>query len=270
MWFDHWPAHEAETKIPEKFLKIPGLKIRVNPIPKNPRIWQNPVPKIPGLKIRVNHVPKNPGIPGFGKIPSRKIPGLKFLIPLGPGHEAGGGDEEGEEGPVDGVPVGAGLGQKRQLSYWCLRWSLEMKPWYKFMLSNLCFASLLQMCIHSVRPSFSIMSTILSTIWIYWWIVVVFCWVNCSIMRSRTWNKCLKKKNCWGATQECVMRCVYLVYMWVLPVCTEMSIWCKIVSDISCVLADNRSRFPRIWRRPGPPCQRHGGLSGSLVVWNSN
>ena len=112
----------------------------------------------------------------------------------GGGHEAGGGDEEGEEGPVDGVPVGAGLGQKRQLSYWCLRWSLEMKPWYKFMLSNLCFASLLQMCIHSVRPSFSILSTILSTIWIYWWIVVVFCWVNCSIMRSRTWNKCLKKK----------------------------------------------------------------------------
>ena len=35
-------------------------------------------------------------------------------------HEAGGGDEEGEEGPVDGVFVGAGLGQKRQLSYWCL------------------------------------------------------------------------------------------------------------------------------------------------------
>ena len=26
-------------------------------------------------------------IPGFGKIPSRKIPGLKFLIPLGPGSE---------------------------------------------------------------------------------------------------------------------------------------------------------------------------------------
>ena len=31
-----------------------------------------------------NPVPKNPGIPGFGKIPSRKIPGLKFLITLGP------------------------------------------------------------------------------------------------------------------------------------------------------------------------------------------
>ena len=36
------------------------------------------------LFIRVNPVPNNPGIPGFGKIPSRKIPGLKFLIPLGP------------------------------------------------------------------------------------------------------------------------------------------------------------------------------------------
>ena len=36
------------------------------------------------LFIRVNPVPKNPGIPGFGKIPSRKIPGLKILIPLGP------------------------------------------------------------------------------------------------------------------------------------------------------------------------------------------
>ena len=33
-----------------------------------------------------NPVPKNPGIPGFSKIPSRKIPGLKFLIPLGPAH----------------------------------------------------------------------------------------------------------------------------------------------------------------------------------------
>ena len=41
-------------------------------------------PKIPGSKILENPVPKNPGIPGFGKIPSRKIPGLKFLIPLGP------------------------------------------------------------------------------------------------------------------------------------------------------------------------------------------
>ena len=32
-------------------------------------------------------------------------------------HEAGGGDEEGEEGPVDGVPLRAWLGKKRQLSY---------------------------------------------------------------------------------------------------------------------------------------------------------
>ena len=42
--------------------------------------------KIPGSKILGNPVPKNPGIPGFGKIPSRKIPGLKFLIPLGPDY----------------------------------------------------------------------------------------------------------------------------------------------------------------------------------------
>ena len=47
-------------------------------------------PKIPGSKILGNPVPKNPGIPGFGKIPSRKIPGLKFLIPLGPGGDRGG------------------------------------------------------------------------------------------------------------------------------------------------------------------------------------
>ena len=32
-------------------------------------------------------------------------------------HEAGGGDEEGEEGPVDGVPVGARLGKTGQLPY---------------------------------------------------------------------------------------------------------------------------------------------------------
>ena len=32
-------------------------------------------------------------------------------------HEAGGGDEEGEEGPVDGVPVGARLGKTGQLSH---------------------------------------------------------------------------------------------------------------------------------------------------------
>ena len=41
-------------------------------------------PEIPGSKILGNPVPKNPRIPEFGKIPSRKIPELKFLIPLGP------------------------------------------------------------------------------------------------------------------------------------------------------------------------------------------
>ena len=53
---------------------------------KNPEKSRRNFWTIPGLKIRVNPVPKNPGIPGFGKIPSRKIPGLKILIPLGPGH----------------------------------------------------------------------------------------------------------------------------------------------------------------------------------------
>ena len=53
-------ANKAKMKIPKDFNKIPGSKILGNP------------------------VPKNPGIPGFGKIPSRKIPGLKFLIPLEP------------------------------------------------------------------------------------------------------------------------------------------------------------------------------------------
>ena len=42
------------------------------------------------LFIMVNPVPKNPGIPGFGKIPSRKIPGLKILIPLGPAADLAG------------------------------------------------------------------------------------------------------------------------------------------------------------------------------------
>ena len=32
-------------------------------------------------------------------------------------HEAGGGDEEGEEGPVDGLLVWARLGEKRKLSF---------------------------------------------------------------------------------------------------------------------------------------------------------
>ena len=57
---ENYPILEAKMKIPKDFNKIPGSKILGNP------------------------VPKNPGIPGFGKIPSRKIPGLKFLIPLGP------------------------------------------------------------------------------------------------------------------------------------------------------------------------------------------
>ena len=39
---------------------------------KNPEKSRKNFWKIPGLKIRVNPVPKNPGIPGFGKIPSRK------------------------------------------------------------------------------------------------------------------------------------------------------------------------------------------------------
>ena len=61
-----WPPYPTKQKpksrkIPESFLTIPRSKIRLNP------------------------VPENPGIPGFGKIPSRKIPGLKILIPLGPG-----------------------------------------------------------------------------------------------------------------------------------------------------------------------------------------
>ena len=59
-------ANKAKMKIPKDFNKIPGSKILGNP------------------------VPKNPGIPGFGKISSRKIPGLKFLIPLGPGDRHGG------------------------------------------------------------------------------------------------------------------------------------------------------------------------------------
>ena len=54
---------------------------------KNPEKSRKNFLTIPGLKIRVNPVPKNPGIPGFGKIPSRKIPGLKFLIPLGPAQD---------------------------------------------------------------------------------------------------------------------------------------------------------------------------------------
>ena len=52
-----WQANEAKMKIPKDFPEIPGSKILGNP------------------------VPNNPGIPGFGK-----IPGLKFLIPLGPAH----------------------------------------------------------------------------------------------------------------------------------------------------------------------------------------
>ena len=40
-------------------------------------------------QILENPVLKNPGIPEFGKIPSRKILGFKFLIPLGPAYEDG-------------------------------------------------------------------------------------------------------------------------------------------------------------------------------------
>ena len=43
----------------------------------------------------------------------------------GGGHEVGGGDEEGEEGPVDGVPVGARLGKTGQLPYSGM---IELKP----------------------------------------------------------------------------------------------------------------------------------------------
>ena len=50
----------------------------------------NEFPLIPGSKILGNPIPKNPGIPGFGKIPSRKISGFKFLIPLGPAEEGTG------------------------------------------------------------------------------------------------------------------------------------------------------------------------------------
>ena len=61
MWFDqHTKQKPKSREIPEIFWTIPGSKIRVNP------------------------VPENPGIPGFGQIPSRKIPGLKILIPLWP------------------------------------------------------------------------------------------------------------------------------------------------------------------------------------------
>ena len=63
MWFDqHMKQKPKSRKIPEIFWTIPGSKIRVNP------------------------VPENPGIPGFGQIPSRKIPGLKILILLGPAY----------------------------------------------------------------------------------------------------------------------------------------------------------------------------------------
>ena len=49
----------------------------------------NEFPLIPGSKILGNPIQKNPGIPGFGKIASRKILGFKFLIPLGPGDHIG-------------------------------------------------------------------------------------------------------------------------------------------------------------------------------------
>ena len=49
-----WPAHEVETKIPEKFPNNPGIENKGKSRPeksRDPGIWQNPVPKIPGLKI---------------------------------------------------------------------------------------------------------------------------------------------------------------------------------------------------------------------------
>jgi hypothetical protein len=42
---------------------------------------------IPGLEIEANPDPENPGIPGFLQNPVPKIPGLKLLIPLGPGRK---------------------------------------------------------------------------------------------------------------------------------------------------------------------------------------
>ena len=72
----------------------------------------------------------------------------------------------------------------------------------------ICVASLLQMFIDSVQPFCCILSAILSTIWIYCWIVAVFCWVNCSILRSRTWNKCLKKNIL--CSNGC--KCIYKIY----------------------------------------------------------
>ena len=62
-------------KIGENYVILPGHKVET----KNPEKSRKNFLPIPGLKIRVNPVPKNPGIPGFGK-----IPGLKILIPLGP------------------------------------------------------------------------------------------------------------------------------------------------------------------------------------------
>ena len=56
-----WPAHEVETKIPEKFPNNPGIENKGKSRPeksRDPGIWQNPVPKIPGLKI---WIPLGPG-----------------------------------------------------------------------------------------------------------------------------------------------------------------------------------------------------------------
>ena len=100
-----WPTYP--TYLPTGPSGIPGFYVR-----QNPGIFETEIPGIIGicchcvfdplehsyaqnrqnwqkyfsLFIRVNPVPKNPGIPGFGKIPSRKIPGLKILIPLGPAY----------------------------------------------------------------------------------------------------------------------------------------------------------------------------------------
>ena len=55
MWFDPQTKQKQKSrKIPEKFLKNPGIKNKGKSRPeksRDPGIWQNPVPKIPGLKI---------------------------------------------------------------------------------------------------------------------------------------------------------------------------------------------------------------------------
>ena len=48
-----WPAHEVETKIPEKFPNNPGIENKGKSRPeksRDPGIWQNPVPENPGIE----------------------------------------------------------------------------------------------------------------------------------------------------------------------------------------------------------------------------